>query len=50
MKTPFYNMSEYISPTVEVYEARAEGVLCTSTSYFIINDGHLFEDEDVWEK
>ena len=41
---------EYISPDAEVYRTEPDGVLCTSTSYIIVDNGYITEDEEVWEK
>lgn len=50
MKTLNQMKTSYTSPTAEEYKAEADGVLCTSTSYLIINNGYITEDEEVWEK
>ena len=50
MKTMSNNDFAYISPNTEEYIAEFDGVLCTSASCIIIDNGHITEDEDVWEK
>ncbi len=50
MKTLYQTKMAYISPNAEVYKAEADGVLCTSTSYIIVDNGYIIEDEEVWEK
>ena len=50
MKPLHHTIMAYISPNLEVYRAEVGGVLCTSTSCIIIDNGYITEDEDVWEK
>ncbi len=50
MKIINHNIFGYTSPNMEVYKAESDEVLCTSTSYIIIDNGYITEDEEVWEK